>query len=513
MINRYLILFATGFIGALFLLALQIFTRRRALDELVTASWLLLLVVLWLTLPLEGRWVISLWRPSTILSGQLLMDLTPGIWHLWLALALTFAGVAWVQVADGRAAKPLSGVVTLGVLLATWLALAGGSLLTVLAAWALFDLLWGGAGLIVLNDSERVTFGWLLNGLSSVILWMVMLLLEWEGGSTLWWLMVPTRPVKALLIGAALLRIGLYPFHISFPRRIGVIDPLFLISSMNPVLGLGLLYRLLSLPGVRAFPQWLAAFGAVTLLWGGVSAWKGRSVEVPLRAAYALLGVIVVGTVAAGQPVLLLQGAATWFAGLALLWLSRPGFRQDVIWSWPRQMALLFFLGVPPSVLGTLYRSALVGQGWAGRVVLLLGGILVSVALFRFSRRRNQASVAPPWLWQQVSLAVGFALPLLGLVGWPRFQSVSLIGILFWGGVLVAAAGWLWWRKRRPLVSERLGALWDFLDLRWVHRSLWRGAEHVLGAVRIVAEVVEGSGAMLWSMLVVLIVLLIRGVD
>ena len=324
MISRYLILFATGLVGALFLLALQIFTHRTTLQEILTASWLTLLVALWLVLPSEGRWLFSLWKPSAILGGQLMMSMTPDVWTLGLALGLTFAGVVWVQVADGHTAFPLSGVVTVGTLLTTWLALTSGTLLTVLAAWTLFDLLWGAAGLIAINDGERVTFGWLLNGLASVILWMVILLLEREGGSTLWWLMVPSSPVETLLIVAAMLRISLYPFHISFPRRAGDIDPLFLISSMNPVLGLGLLYRVLSLSSVQALPGWMIAFGVVTLLWGGIQAWHSRSTDVPIRISYALLGVILIGAVTAENAMLLLHGTAAWFAGCTLLWLSRP---------------------------------------------------------------------------------------------------------------------------------------------------------------------------------------------
>jgi len=440
-----------------------------------------------------------------------MMSMTPDVWTLGLALGLTFAGVVWVQVADGHTAFPLSGVVTVGTLLTTWLALTSGTLLTVLAAWTLFDLLWGAAGLIAINDGERVTFGWLLNGLASVILWMVILLLEREGGSTLWWLMVPSSPVETLLIVAAMLRISIYPFHISFPRRAGDIDPLFLISSMNPVLGLGLLYRVLSLSSVEALPGWMIAFGVVTLLWGGIQAWHSRSTDVPIRISYALLGVILIGAVTAEKAMLLLHGTAAWFAGWTLLWLSRPRSHSSVAWSWSGHMALLFLLGSPPSVLGTLYRTALAEQGWIVRAVLLLGFVLVSVALLRFGRQRTEAYVSPPWVWQKITLALGLALPLAVLFCCVRLEPVPRLGMVLWAVGVVAAVGVVWRQKGRTVAGERLNALWSFMDFQWVHRSLWRGAEHVLGAVRVVAEVVEGSGAMLWSVLVILIVLLIRG--
>lgn len=513
MTTHYAILFATGMIGALLLLALQIFTRRNALQEIVTASWLTLLVGLWLVLPLEGRWLVSLWTPSTILGGQLLMSMTPGLWTVGLALGLTFAGVAWVQVADASPAFPLSGVVTVCTLLITWLALASGTLLTALAAWTLFDLLWGAAGLIALGDGERVTFGWLINGLASIVLWMVILLLEREGGSALWWLMVPTAPVNVLLIGAAILRIGLYPFHISFPRRTGGVDPLFLITSMNPVLGLGLLYRVLSLPDVQSFPAWVGWLGLASLLWGGLRAWIGHPSEVLACASYALLGVIVVGAAGAGRASLLLHGTSVWLAGWTLLWLSRPRDRADVAWSWPGWVALLFLVGSPPSALGTLYRLALTEQGWVGRVVLVLGGAIVIAALLRFGQCTTRASISPPWTWQQLTLATGLALPLLGLICCITVESPPVLGFLLWSAAMLMAAGLVWRKKRSVIIGRRLATIWSFLDLKWVYRSLWRGTEHVLGAVRVVAEVVEGSGAMLWSMLVILIVLLIVGAN
>lgn len=513
MITRYAILFATGLLGALLLLALQIFTRRSAIQEIVTASWLTLLVGLWLVLPAEGRWLVSLWTPSKILGGQLLMSMTPGVWTLGLTLGLIFAGVAWVQVAEARPALPLSGVVTVCTLLVTWFALASGTLLTALAAWTLFDLLWGAAGLIAISDGERVTFGWLINGLASIVLWMVVLLLEREGGSALWWLMVPTVPVNVFLIGAAILRVGLYPFHISFPRRTGGVDPLFLITSMNPVLGLGLLYRVVSLPDVQAFPPWVAALGLVTLLWGGVRAWIGHPSEVLARTSYALLGVLVVGATVVGRASLLLHGTAVWLAGWTLLWLSRPRDHTNVAWSWPGWIALLFLAGSPPSVLGTLYRLALTKQGWVGRVMLMLGGALVFASLLRFGQRTTQASVSPPWTWQQLTLVTGLTLPFLGMVSSIMVESPSILGFLLWGGAMLMAAGLVWRKRRSVLIGRRMGAIWSFLDLQWVHRSLWRGTEHVLGAVRVVAEVVEGSGAMLWSMLVILIVLLIVGAN
>jgi hypothetical protein len=47
------------------------------------------------------------------------------------------------------------------------------------------------------------------------------------------------------------------------------------------------------------------------------------------------------------------------------------------------------------------------------------------------------------------------------------------------------------------------------LDLAWLYRALWQGLEHLLSIVRIVSAVVEGRGALLWSLLALLIALLV----
>ncbi len=49
----------------------------------------------------------------------------------------------------------------------------------------------------------------------------------------------------------------------------------------------------------------------------------------------------------------------------------------------------------------------------------------------------------------------------------------------------------------------------DLLDLAWLYRALWQGLEHLLSIVRIVSAVVEGRGALLWSLLALLIALLV----
>ncbi|MEA3396230.1 MAG: hypothetical protein U9R05_02080, partial [Chloroflexota bacterium] len=86
----------------------------------------------------------------------------------------------------------------------------------------------------------------------------------------------------------------------------------------------------------------------------------------------------------------------------------------------------------------------------------------------------------------------------------PAF-SFSWPGLGLWAVTLAFAGGLV--RLGRP-DWQPLKPVLELLDLQWLYRSLWQGAEHLLGVVRAVAEVVEGSGALLWSLLVILLGLL-----
>jgi hypothetical protein len=413
--------------------------------------------------------------------------------------------------------RPLSGALALLTLLVTWLALASGSLLTTLAVWALFDLLWGAAGLIYGSVGERMTFGWTLNGAASLILWTVFLLLEQQGGSTLWWLMWPSPAVVSLLAGAALLRVGVYPWHIAQPRRLGELDALMLVSSLSPVLGLGLLYRVQNLPGLVTLPSWVLVVGVLSLFWGSLRAWLTRRSNVrSLWMMYGLLGVLIAGATRPATAPLVLRGSLVWFGGWVLFHLTRRYDATAPYWAWPGWMGLFFVLGVLPSAMGSLLIAALAGLGWVGRVFLVLGwGALGSATLRTFADKlRDAASVniTPAWPWQRLALGVALCMALLGLLFGTTVIAPSTVGLLLWlGSLLLAVITYRWGAALIERALRRTRPLWDLLDVQWFHRSIWAGLEHILGFVRVLAEVVEGSGALLWSMLVVLILLLIRG--
>jgi hypothetical protein len=227
---------------------------------------------------------------------------------------------------------------------------------------------------------------------------------------------------------------------------------------------------------------------------------------------YALLTSIVAGVGATGAGELALGALGVWFGGWTLLLLARGRDREAVALSWPVWLALLFLLGAPPSPLGELGRAALTLLPWGWRIVFILGWATVVATLLKEGTRPAVGRTLPPRTWQQAALSAGLLLPVLGVISGasvPRAVTFNALGLLLWGSALLLAAALAWRGVRvRQLVARGM-ALWDSLDLQWLYRALWRGSEHLLGLVRIAADVVEGSGALLWSLLVLLIILLV----
>ena len=82
----------------------------------------------------------------------------------------------------------------------------------------------------------------------------------------------------------------------------------------------------------------------------------------------------------------------------------------------------------------------------------------------------------------------------------------SLWALAVISGGLLAVGG-----QRIILVWNRAHTLHELLDLDWFYRSIWQGANNLLGVLRVTAEVVEGSGSVLWSVLILLLVLMVAG--
>ncbi len=508
------LLLYTALGGGLLLLGMAAIPRLRLLHKPVIAGWLTLLSFLWLMLPQQGRLLLSVWSPGSVLGGQILLDMTPATWWLGLSLVAVFCGVAWAEVAQRRDTPLLSGALVLAMLAVTWLTLASGSLLTTLAMWAVFDLIWGIAGLMSGADTNRVVFGVAMHGVSSLLLWIVSLFLLQSGISELWWLMWPSAPMLGLLLVAALIRIGFYPFQIVFPDAMGNARSLSLLYFMGPVTGVALLYRIMMLPGLQQPPAWVAAWGIVSLLWGGWMAWIGHRQPTGIGACHALFVGLVAGAWVMKSASLLLLVSGVWAAAGALLALARGRDRRALGWIWPVWFAMLFLLGTPPSPVGMALWNLFDVLPWTLRLALWLGMILIAAVFLQHVTQPALGASAFPAMWQRVAFGVGvgvITVILITPVVLVEAHPFSWAGFGLWFLAIIGAVALMRWGK---VIRERLSysqPLLEFLDLQWIYRSTWRGSEHLLGILRVSADVVEGSGALLWSLLILLLILLVVG--
>ncbi len=516
----YPLLFYTNLAGAFVLLVVELIPALHAWRRYAVAIGVTALTLLWAALPPLGRWAISIWLPTSVLGGHIMLDVTPVTWACSLILGVVFSGTAWVEAIQRHSPRPLAGFLTFIALPLFWGVLNSGTLLTTLAVWAVFDLIWGVAGLAVGSGSERVTFGLAVHGLASLILWGVAMLLPLEGTGLLWWLTWPSLPLQHLLAVAALMRVGFYPFQIVCPRRVERTSALWLVYAFGSLSGVALLYRLLDLPAAPAFPTAWLRWGILSVLWLAVVAWSGEASGLVWGAQAMLMGGVV-GAMAARDAALLLAGAAAWAAAVALLRLARGRARHSLAWAAPTWLALLFVMGVPPSPLGLLYGEALHAAPWLWRGFLVVGLGVAGAALWHTLLRPQVGRIVPPWPWMRLSMALGLALVTGGMIAaagtlrrtvpdvalrWAHFSSLPLF---LWGGAVVIAAALIRRGLRSRMWLRAAAAFVELVDLEWFYRAMWRGAEHLLTVLRVSAEVVEGSGAVLWSLLAILLILLV----
>ena len=275
---------------------------------------------------------------------------------------------------------------------------------------------------------------------------------------------------------------------------------------------------------------WGMWWGVLSLVWCGLMGWNARGKQRPmLWAGHAMLIAIVTGATILGAPTFLLHGVATWIAAGTLLVLMRGRDPQAIAWSWPVWTALLFLVGAPPSPTGMLHRALLATTPWLATILAVGGSALVFASFLRGIRRPALGDLAFPRTWRRVSFLAGTGLILIVLVitAFRSPASLADMGRNHSNEAALTRAGISWLGLGLGLSAMlgsvlllRWGAItreWlhygepflEIINLQWLYRAMWRGADHLLAILRVTVEVVEGSGAVLWSLLILLLTLLV----
>ncbi len=530
--------------GAAGVLILSLVPRWRSYTRYVVLAVLGLATLVLIAVRGAGAVVLvpSLWRPSLLFGVPLMLQSDTSVQPF--AFVTMLAACCAILATIGGAA-PLQArlvIASLALLAAQLGSLWAANPLTMIVAWAIYDLLLA-AALIAAGGSSRVAIrGLIFGSLATLLLWGGTFRAGSEGGSDLWSLMAPSAAQLSLWAAAGILRVWVYPFHLAMPDELGTTEPPYMpfLAPLlfGPVNGWGLWLRLAQandgeLPG----STWVPGLAAVTLVLGGFLAWSCRN---PRRsvpwAGMGASGSLLLAAQLAGRDAaaIITAGGIAWVLSVTALFLY-DGLRREALWgSVPALIGALALLGVPLTLgfapqavlLGRLYRQALFGMGAA----FFLGNLFLIPALARVLLAPCSDPLPPKRLL--MLMAVGWGLPVLLLVATGLYPPL-LIGdaayrVLLLRGLIKqpGLAGWLLWalslagggvlvwqdRNVRPRIAFLLSAIHDFLGLEWLYSLLAGALKRGLSVLQATDEVVGGAGALLWSFLLFLLFLIVGGV-
>jgi hypothetical protein len=476
------------------------------------------------------------WRPATLLGSavSLRVDSTAWLFGLALIVAGFAAAVTWVVVpAQGRSTpSDLSRALVLAMLAVGLASVFAANLLTLAMSWGMLDALFCLALLARGETGTQTSAGRRaqlvlgLNGLATLSLWLVAILIEQDHVSPYWHLLI-LPPTARLLMGlAAALRLGLYPLHIWQPIELaGELDRAILIYLIPASAGLALWVRLAAIQGLPEGNLW-PTIALITALIGGVQAWlKADPRESLPHLALGYGGLLILAATAASPTTAtLVAGAASWLLGLTLLFMGQPFTRSRWPWASVSAVGVASLAGLPLTI-GYVGRLGFYRGLVAGPIGLLVLAMLAEILLISAMLRRLTISDVEPPMPKGIPAHVGYAIalavaaaPLLlaGVIRTPAAQpmlSMTPSAWLAWAIPLAGAVVLTFVAGRlRSLRSEWGAGLEQVLRLDWLYSMLLPLVRSPARVGLLIADLLEGDAAFLWMLVILALVLLyVRG--
>ncbi len=513
--------------------------RWTGLVALISALFALLgILFMFFRLPVSVT--LSHWEPEVLFPQGLRLAADGLSWLFALALMLVLLAVFLTSAARPGGARVLARVLSLLIVAAALAAIFSDSLIALAISWAALDGIYFLA-LALLNKSRTVDDNAVLalglNMLSSALVVAAALVTIREGGAGL--LSDAQLPVLAvvLVIGAGMLRLGIFPFHTVVPSmaRIGLgVDTLLRLAPA--AVAFELLARVATHPGSEQLPLvgWLTAAAALGMLFGAVQWWLGPYPPAGLSyvvLAYSGMGVLVLlwGGPAASIGLTAL-GCAVLIGGSVLFLSNRAQYGP---WRIPVLIGVAILAGTPLTVGFVGLWATFAGLVEAGGLMLLvLAAVLVAQVLLVASYLRLTFFEAvldvplpqgEPWIG--VAYLFGMVLPLLMglLLGLAPTLLASAVGVerdsmpplgvmpIVLSLTPIFLGGLLWYFE--GLVRAGADKVWDTLayatQLDWLYATLWDVYGFIGRVLHTAAAIVEGEGGVLWTLVVVLLVWLV----
>lgn len=467
-------------------------------------------------IPIDGE--LTTWAPTSLFHGRILLILDAAGWMLVSSGTAVFTAYLLFSADEARSlewSETASGFAYLGLSAAAFLA---GNLLTVALTWAALDAL---AYVYLLSrapDLERVeTFSqkFVFRGASTLLIVAGGIPEAAGGGGPV------TEALEVSVLSLAVwLRCGLWPIP---PAKrgggrsglVGLLDEYFpaamAFAALAHTLGgdpaAGLAWVWILIGGINAL------FGGLRWMSGGLRKGGGGSAH---GLVIAMGGLALLSVAQPRSPAGLdfaWWGAATLVVGSLNQW---P--RLGRAWNFAAQGLLTLLLLVGPAVVliqGRMQGARDIGLlGWASGSLILIGSVLAAGGTWRRSRSEGEGAWRAETFARAAAL-LGLLLPVTVLLAdLLKFGALpGRLGVVF---LTVGIAG----LAVLEMVVQRAdpGARSTWID------GPWRAFSHVAGwtagaagrlartgeaLVGITGRVLEGSAALLWVLVVVLVVALL----
>jgi formate hydrogenlyase subunit 3/multisubunit Na+/H+ antiporter MnhD subunit len=392
----------------------------------------------------------------------------------------------------------------------------------------------------------------IINYIGGVALLASLLLLEALGESfSLRATLLPTK-VFALLMLAALLRLGLYPALVALPSDLEMTLPTLITWFVTPLAAGGyLLARVLTPASVESPPstEIVLLIGSLALVLSPFPLWLETSLR--RTASYIVLNQVGYLALASAVPtlhskVIISSQAMSLTLGLTLLFLGRQASREAMARPydlWTRSCALVGVatLVATPLTLGfvsrlSLYQS-LLESGLVALVLLslLANGWLLAPLLKMFMTPGSEASgegeVRPLLLAAMTGLAIplvimGLYPTLIGRLAGLHGAPSAILGlpilvfspgsasplVLTVGMMLSLALGYFMYLKGATIVARAgisLETLKMVAEVEWFYRAVGWTAQHVASILEQFGGFFEGRRSLAWILLFATLVTLL----
>jgi hypothetical protein len=470
-------------------------------------SWLYALS-LFISIPVTFE--VSVWRPEELFSTKLELVLDRTGWISIFSASTLLLTVLMTAVARPGEVTARGRAMMLGHSGLAIVAMLAGNLLTVAITWALMDI---AAFSFLASASKRVGSGPLVARLAvdgaGVVLVLGAAVAEAAGDGA-------RPPIAVALISAAvLLRIGLLPPHFALPALPGVRRGLgTLLRFLPPAAALCALGRGLG-PGIPDAAVPLLRLGGLLGIVVGSLRWMSDPDAVGGR-RFLILGLSGLGvlssTIGGAVPEIVVSATGVMVLLLGAL-VSVSEVHAPFHRIWP-VLGALFVVGMPftpgAPLVGALVRGlstpserAIAAAGLVGTLPLALGVL------------RRALSSQTPWPTSErmvkILYGTGLILPLLAGVGlevWSGSQIGGGHAIVFGALTLLGAIAALVLPRIPRRRLDRWRRLFHYLDPSPGYRLLWLVAVGFLRVLRSLGNLLEGEGAMLWTYVALLLILL-----